>query len=131
MMKTKKDSETEHNFLITLPSQKACPCAAKSGRREGALEEDEELERGEKKKSNTKVQGGMEGGRSQGGAWSRRSQMLVQRPAMTRPQGGVEARRSHAGDMTGTRLGTVMETPLEMETQGLWAGLSSQVPLCP
>jgi len=37
---------------------------------------------------------GVEGERSQGGVWNRRSQMLVQRPARMRPQGKVDGGRA-------------------------------------
>lgn len=59
----------------------------------GALEGDVEQERGEPKQ----VHGGVEDRRSQGEARSRRSQVLVQRPARTRPQGGVEGGMSNGG----------------------------------
>ncbi len=56
-------------------------------------------ERGRNKKSpKNKSMGGVEGGRSQGGARSRRRQVEMQRPARMATHGGVDGGRSHGGD---------------------------------
>lgn len=52
------------------------------------------------------VHGEVEGRRSQGGAKSRRSQVVIQRPARTSPQGRVEGGRIHGGDLMDDTLGT-------------------------
>lgn len=72
--------------------------------------------------ANRTVHGGVEGGRSQAGAGSRRSQMVVQNPDRTKPQGRVERGRSHDGDMADDTLGTTdgdgaMETKVELTSK--------------
>ncbi len=55
-------------------------------------------ERANQTQNKIRVNGKVEGGRSQWEARSRRSQVLSQRPTRTRPQGGVEGGRSQGGN---------------------------------